>query len=158
MSDFFAKYRDPRWQRKRLEVMNAANFTCQECKATDVTLNVHHKIYHKGHDPWDYKDKELVCLCERCHECWHMLKGYANQLLVDLDESSIRSMVGYGIALALDTGAAKMCRLTSTEATTALARHFGLTHNQVLAIRDPELWFRIEDIRAIVKKKKGRRT
>lgn len=65
------KLRDPRWQRKRLEVMDRDEFTCQRCFDSHSTLNVHHKHYHKGRDPWDYALHELVTLCESCHDLQH---------------------------------------------------------------------------------------
>jgi hypothetical protein len=62
------KLRDPRWQRKRLEILEAAGFACEECKATDKTLHVHHVVYTKGLEPWEYYRRELIVLCEDCHE------------------------------------------------------------------------------------------
>lgn len=59
--------RDPRWQRKRLEVMSAAGFACIQCGDTETTLNVHHTHYVKGRKPWEYDASELRCLCEPCH-------------------------------------------------------------------------------------------
>jgi hypothetical protein len=59
--------RDPRWQRKRLEVMARADFTCELCGADWKTLNVHHLRYVRGRMPWDYPDEDLCCLCEPCH-------------------------------------------------------------------------------------------
>ena len=64
---YIQKLRDPKWQRKRLEIMNRDDFTCQECSAKDKTLNVHHLIYRKGCDPWEYEPHELKTLCEDCH-------------------------------------------------------------------------------------------
>lgn len=49
-------------------------FTCQMCgaKASDgTTLNVHHLRYHRGAQPWEYDDKELLTLCESCHKKEH---------------------------------------------------------------------------------------
>jgi len=66
-SSFFAKYRHPKWQQKRLEVMKDAGFACERCLEDDETLNVHHIYYIKGRDPWEYDSSELVCLCESCH-------------------------------------------------------------------------------------------
>lgn len=63
--------RDPRWQRKRLEVLNRENFRCQECYATDRTLHVHHVVYRRDALPWEYSSDELVVLCEECHSSWH---------------------------------------------------------------------------------------
>ena len=62
------KLKDPRWQRKRLEILQRDDFTCQKCKDKESTLHVHHRIYLKGNDPWDYPDELLVTLCENCHE------------------------------------------------------------------------------------------
>lgn len=60
------KLKDPRWQKKRLEVLNRAKFKCQCCGDDENTLHVHHLIYSKG-DPWDAPDNTLECLCENCH-------------------------------------------------------------------------------------------
>lgn len=68
MSDFFELYKRPEWQRKRLEVMEAARFECENCGEKERTLNVHHKFYVKGRKPWEYDDEDLTCLCEPCHK------------------------------------------------------------------------------------------
>jgi hypothetical protein len=60
--------RDPRWQRMRLEVMQRADFACEECGDKTTTLNVHHTYYAPGRKPWEYEPESLRCLCERCHE------------------------------------------------------------------------------------------
>lgn len=62
------KLRDPRWQRKRLEIMNRDDFRCQCCNSGTTTLNVHHRAYLKNRDPWDYQNHMLTTLCEPCHE------------------------------------------------------------------------------------------
>jgi hypothetical protein len=61
----------PEWQRKRLEVMDRADFKCSRCSSHDKTLNVHHRFYLKGRKPWEYPDDVFVCLCEACHIKWH---------------------------------------------------------------------------------------
>lgn len=58
----------PQWQKKRLEIMQRDNFTCQFCGCKDRTLHIHHKVYEKGKKPWEYEDKDLITLCDRCHE------------------------------------------------------------------------------------------
>jgi hypothetical protein len=69
MSDaYLKKLKDPRWQKKRLEVMEKAGFTCKTCQSKDKTLTVHHINYRKGADPWEYHEDELACLCEECHD------------------------------------------------------------------------------------------
>lgn len=37
-------------------------------------LNVHHKIYFRNRNKWDYQDDCLVTLCEDCHHYVHSLK------------------------------------------------------------------------------------
>lgn len=64
---YWEKLKDPRWQRKRLEVLNRAGFACENCYDTESTLHVHHGFYEKGHEPWDYPLETLWCLCEDCH-------------------------------------------------------------------------------------------
>ena len=59
------KLRDPRWQKKRLEIMQRDNFTCMACGDKESTLNLHHKEYHG--DPWEAPDVSLETLCETCH-------------------------------------------------------------------------------------------
>lgn len=65
--EYLRKLRDPRWQRKRLEIMQRDQFTCQLCDATEETLNVHHNYYTQGAEPWEYPETALVTLCETCH-------------------------------------------------------------------------------------------
>ena len=62
------KLKDPRWQRKRLQVLNAADFCCQICGQNEEELHVHHNLYRRGAEPWDYEDYELRALCKSCHK------------------------------------------------------------------------------------------
>ena len=63
--------KDPRWQRRRLRVLERADFTCERCSDADSTLHAHHKRYVKGMLPWEYEDALLECLCESCHDLAH---------------------------------------------------------------------------------------
>jgi len=60
------KLKDPRWQRKRLEIMERDGFACRDCKSTEKTLEVHHCAY-RGGDPWQTPDALLMTLCSECH-------------------------------------------------------------------------------------------
>ena len=62
------KLRDPRWQRKRLEVMERAGFACESCGDNQSTLSVHHGYYESKREPWEYDSDTLWCLCEPCHK------------------------------------------------------------------------------------------
>jgi hypothetical protein len=61
------KLRDVRWQKRRLEIMNRDQWKCQYCKKS-AFLNVHHLFYLPGIEPWEYDDKSLITLCEKCHQ------------------------------------------------------------------------------------------
>lgn len=60
------KLKDPRWQKKRLEIFKRDKFTCKACGDNETTLNVHHKEYSNG-EPWEIENKLLITLCEHCH-------------------------------------------------------------------------------------------
>jgi hypothetical protein len=61
------KLKDPRWQRRRLEILSKNNFTCERCDSTTNSLHIHHCYYERGLQPWEYPDSALKCLCENCH-------------------------------------------------------------------------------------------
>ncbi len=65
------KLRDPRWQKRRLEIMQEANFSCSYCNDKETMLVVHHMYYEFNNDPWDYPDHGLICLCDDCHSFGH---------------------------------------------------------------------------------------
>jgi hypothetical protein len=62
------KLKNPKWQKKRLQVLDKANFICELCQDTDETLQVHHLKYLKGKEPWEYDLDNFKCLCESCHK------------------------------------------------------------------------------------------
>lgn len=60
------KLKDPRWQKKRLGVLERAGWACEFCGDKGTTLNVHHLEYYAN--PWEVEDESLQCLCAPCHE------------------------------------------------------------------------------------------
>lgn len=66
------KLKDPRWQKVRLQILSEADFKCEWCWDTKATLHVHHFYYEKGKDPWDYPRDCLICICDKCHELYHL--------------------------------------------------------------------------------------
>jgi|ERR1700756_1488308 len=65
------KLQSPQWQKKRLEIFQRDNFSCVRCKANYKQLQVHHKKYIKGNDPWNYENHFLETLCITCHKNEH---------------------------------------------------------------------------------------
>jgi len=64
--------RDPRWQRRRLEILERDGWRCMECGDGATTLHVHHRCYVRGHLPWESPDTDLETLCEACHQREHL--------------------------------------------------------------------------------------
>jgi hypothetical protein len=83
MSNYSSLLRDPRWQRKRLAILNRDSWQCQKCGDKESTLHVHHLSYVSGRKPWEYEDDMLLTLCESCHEYeTETRKDYENSLLI----------------------------------------------------------------------------
>ncbi len=67
MKSYSEKLRDPRWQKKRLEILNRDDWTCKFCKSKEIEFHVHHETYIKRREPWDYPDENFTSLCKDCH-------------------------------------------------------------------------------------------
>lgn len=63
--------KSPKWQKRRLDILNRDEFTCQQCGNKELTLHVHHKQYRKNASIWEYENWELTTLCEKCHSDTH---------------------------------------------------------------------------------------
>jgi len=64
--------KQPEWEKRRVEKLNSAGFKCEECGASNTTLEIHHIRYVWGRMAWQYTDEELKCLCDHCHEMKHI--------------------------------------------------------------------------------------
>jgi len=67
-SKYSEKLKDPRWQKKRLEILERDRWTCTVCQRSDLTLHVHHGYYEGRFDPWDYDNETLHTVCAVCHD------------------------------------------------------------------------------------------
>lgn len=72
MSAYAEKLRDPRWQKKRLQVFERDNWACVLCGDKGRTLNVHHLEYMG--DPWNAPLDKLKTLCQHCHAAVELLE------------------------------------------------------------------------------------
>ena len=81
------KLRDPRWQKRRLQILERDEWACQICYDTDTMLVVHHRYYLRGAEPWEYSGKALVTLCSKCHESEHECDGVFENLKQALTEA-----------------------------------------------------------------------
>jgi len=65
--NYSEKLKDPRWQKKRLEILERDGWKCMSCGGKEKTLHVHHIIYFSHKDPWEINNGFLITLCESCH-------------------------------------------------------------------------------------------
>ena len=70
-SEYSKKLKDPRWQRKRLQILERDEWKCTHCFRGNETLHVHHSEYLPGAEPWDHPDNTLRTLCQTCHGLAH---------------------------------------------------------------------------------------
>lgn len=83
MFDYSAQLKDPRWRKKREEILGRDKYQCQRCNPpaheldyydayADGRLEVHHKRYIAGRMAWEYDNEDLITLCSACHGVHHM--------------------------------------------------------------------------------------
>lgn len=94
-TDYSEMLKSPLWQKRRLQMLEKAGWKCELCQRKEKTLHVHHLIYRAGHLAWEYEDKELVVLCECCHETVHErdLTGSMVLLLISVFKAGARHAV-----------------------------------------------------------------
>lgn len=82
---YFEKLQDPRWQKKRLEILNRDEFTCQSCFDKDNMLQVHHIKYNS--EPWLTNSDYLICLCVSCHNSIEKSKNEVKAIFEELQSN-----------------------------------------------------------------------
>jgi hypothetical protein len=63
--------KSPKWQKKRLEILNLRGFKCEKCNCDEKQLHVHHRFYLKNRKAWEYDNDVFQVLCYVCHENEH---------------------------------------------------------------------------------------
>lgn len=71
------KLKSPKWQKKRLEILQRDNFKCLCCNNDEKTLHIHHLEYNNC-EPWEYENASLITLCEDCHNNEEFLKNFTS--------------------------------------------------------------------------------
>ena len=78
------KLKDPRWQKKRLEILERDEWTCKRCMDSESTLHIHHLSYKREKDPWDYENDNFLTLCESCHEHEYSTRPEYEKMLLNI--------------------------------------------------------------------------
>jgi len=74
--DYEVKLSTPQWAHRRNQIIQRDQNKCRNCGSQNQ-LQVHHKQYHYANksgnfrNPWEYDDKYLITLCNRCHQKGH---------------------------------------------------------------------------------------
>lgn len=79
---------DPRWQKKRLEVLERDDWRCKKCGDKKTELQVHHIKYHKK--AWDTPLKHLDTLCAHCHVCVEGIKKLDKKYDLKFDYNALK--------------------------------------------------------------------
>lgn len=122
--------KDPRWQRRRLEILERDGWKCTSCGDDKKTLHVHHKFYD-GRKPWEYEPEALATLCVDCHAKETDDSRILKAAIRKLDSGDLLRVAGYIEAII----AARECTpLLISDAQMALgaADAFGITDDEVI--------------------------
>lgn len=147
--DYQSLLKDPRWQRKRLEIMQRDNFTCQHFGNAKETLNVHHKYYKENYNPWDYEDDCYITLCEKCHNVeseerkllyskyiefrdTFYIKGFSNQVISDIFGNFINYLesIDYNFPLGENMIIDSVCGIQNISDVNAL-KNIGISQKEI---------------------------
>jgi hypothetical protein len=102
--EYADKLKDPRWQKKRLQVLERDNFTCKYCSDGKTELHVHHLKYSGA--PWDVDLSKLETVCKHCHSVLETIKSTVGEFNVlsirkyparDLGPSSLIQLFVFGV-------------------------------------------------------------
>lgn len=99
MSSYYELLRHPDWQRKRLEILKAADFTCTVCGSKEKTLSIHHSYYEKGLKPWEYPAESLHCLCDDCHKDAQDVMKQLHRQIGKIGLEGAQRLYGYAMAI-----------------------------------------------------------
>lgn len=92
---YHQQIKHPLWQKKRLEVLEANNFQCEECESKEDELHVHHPFYKRGAMIWEYAVEELKCLCNKCHKDTHTIDELIKESLSFINIDAKTRILGY---------------------------------------------------------------
>lgn len=73
-------YNSPNWRRKRLQILKRDGYMCQHCKRYGKAVpatTVHHIQHADEYPEMAFVDKNLISLCEGCHNKQHPEKAAA---------------------------------------------------------------------------------
>lgn len=127
---YWEKLQDVRWQKLRLKALEEAGWECTGCLATDKTLNVHHRIYRKNAEPWEYGLADLAVLCVDCHKDEHSVRDRLKEVMAGMNAEQVSQLVGFAKALANGWSNEDLV-VKDAEELSGAARYFGISEWEV---------------------------
>lgn len=82
-------YRNEKWFIFSEKVKIRDNYQCLKCGRTqnEAILQVHHKIYKDGFQPWEYALSDCITFCKRCHAEEHQkIEPQKGWTLISVDD------------------------------------------------------------------------
>jgi hypothetical protein len=134
VTEYQKKLLDPRWQKRRLEILKRDGWKCVNCGETEKSLHVHHKKYLAGYEPWDTPKKYLETLCGDCHKSAWETRAYFQTIVLDLVKPcDQRQVAGYieGLLLA-DACPCTAVEVRDYEHAEGIGAAYGLTAEEVI--------------------------
>ena len=93
MNEFADKFQDRRWIEKRDQIIEAANFECEDCGSSEEELQVHVCFYEKGKEPWELDEVAYKCLCPPDREKRSMLEQNIRKILAVFRIENLESLM-----------------------------------------------------------------
>ena len=79
--EYGAQLKHPKWQEKRLRILDRDKWACVFCGNKEDVLHVHHKEYGKGKKAWEYDNDNFTSLCEHCHDIVEWLRKHEEEVI-----------------------------------------------------------------------------
>ena len=67
--NYSGQLNDPRWKKKRVEILIRDKHKCRICNYFGSKVNIHHLKYSGM--AWDVSNDDLITLCNDCHSKLH---------------------------------------------------------------------------------------
>ncbi len=125
----------PLWQKKRLEMLSLAQFTCETCQSTDKTLHVHHSYYEKGLAPWEYPADSLHVLCVDCHAVTQDRMTELHRQIGKVPLGDMDRLIGYAMGLEAMEWPNTVLPLYTVQRMAGVADAWGLAIDDIAAKR-----------------------
>lgn len=81
--------------------MKRDEFACRFCGDKTTELHIHHTVYFKGKEPWEYDEQYLITICQPCHVDEEKMKEADPFLIGMLTQSGLSRRQLFALAVSL---------------------------------------------------------